>query len=87
VASGQAAPAGFVELVVRDNGVGIRPDAREQVFGMFQRLHARGTQGGNGIGLAVCRRIVESHGGRIWIGEPEDGAGTAIHFTLPRAGQ
>ncbi|MGY2893463.1 sensor histidine kinase [Deinococcus sp. UYEF24] len=87
-------PKGMTELVLRDNGIGIGPEYREQVFGMFQRLHSRtafGVQasGGNGIGLAVCKRIVEEHGGSIWIGEPSaggnDSGGTAIHFTLPLA--
>ncbi len=88
------AAEGMTELVLRDNGIGIGPEYREQVFGMFQRLHSRtafGAQasGGNGIGLAVCKRIVEEHGGSIWIGEPSaggsDSGGTAIHFTLPLA--
>jgi signal transduction histidine kinase len=87
-------PAGMTELVLRDNGIGIGPEYREQVFGMFQRLHSRtafGVQasGGNGIGLAVCKRIVEEHGGRIWVGDPAAGGGgsggTVIHFTLPLA--
>ena len=83
---------GFAELVLRDNGIGIEPDYRQQVFGMFQRLHSRsayGAQGsgGNGIGLAICKKIVEQHGGVIWIGDGNGGAqpGTAIHFTLPLA--
>ncbi|WP_407570443.1 sensor histidine kinase [Deinococcus altitudinis] len=85
---------GMTELVLRDNGIGIASEYREQVFGMFQRLHSRAafgvqSSGGNGIGLAVCKRIVEEHGGAIWIGEPPaDGhgaGGTAIHFTLPPA--
>lgn len=79
---------GFAELVLRDNGVGIEAEYRQQVFGMFQRLHSRaayGNQGsgGNGIGLAICQKIIEQHGGAIWVGESDQG--TAIHFTLPLA--
>ncbi|WP_407538742.1 ATP-binding protein [Deinococcus radiomollis] len=85
---------GMTELVLRDNGIGIGAEYREQVFAMFQRLHSRAAfgargSGGNGIGLAVCKRIVEEHGGSIWIGEPSSvggsSGGTAIHFTLPLA--
>ena len=83
---------GFAEFALRDNGIGIEPEYRQQVFGMFQRLHSRsayGAQGsgGNGIGLAICKKIVEQHGGSIWIGDGDGGAqqGTAIHFTLPLA--
>jgi len=71
-------------LSVRDNGIGIEEDSRERVFEIFQRLHDRGDYEGTGIGLAVCRRIVERHGGRIWL-EPHPGAGTRVCFTLPRA--
>ncbi len=81
-------PPGMAELVLSDNGVGIAPEYRSRVFGMFQRLHSRTASGGNGIGLAICKRIVEQHGGSIWVGVPGDGeqGGTAIHFTLPLAG-
>jgi len=85
------APPGMAELVLRDNGVGIAPEYRSRVFGMFQRLHSRTASGGNGIGLAICKRIVEQHGGSIWVGVPGDEQpgephrGTAIHFTLPLA--
>ncbi len=67
-------------VTVRDNGVGIdREDAR-RIFGMFSRVDPR--VDGSGIGLAVCRRVVEAHGGRIWV-EPADGGGSAFRFTLP----
>ncbi|QFP76232.1 ATP-binding protein [Deinococcus sp. AJ005] len=72
----------LIHLTLRDNGIGIAPEYADKVFGMFQRLHGRTPTGGNGIGLAVCRRIVEKHGGRIWI-EAAPGGGTAVHFTLP----
>ncbi|GGL98997.1 sensor histidine kinase [Deinococcus aerophilus] len=73
-----------VHFVLRDNGIGIAPQHADKVFVLFQRLHSRKSVGGNGIGLAVCRRIVERHGGRIWIeAVPGAGGGTAVHFTLP----
>ena len=66
---------GFAELVLRDNGVGIEAEYRQQVFGMFQRLHSRSAYadqgGGNGIGLAICQKIIEQHGGAIWVGESD----------------
>ena len=71
-----------VHFVLRDNGIGIAPQHTDKVFVLFQRLHSRQSVGGNGIGLAVCRRIVERHGGRIWI-EAAPGGGAAVHFTLP----
>jgi signal transduction histidine kinase len=69
-------------VTVRDNGLGVDPDKATRIFGMF----SRGTDGadGAGIGLAVCRRIVEAHGGRIWV-ESAEGGGSAFRFTLPRS--
>ena len=66
---------------VTDNGIGIDPRYSEQVFVMFRRLHDRDYPG-NGIGLAVCKTILERHGGRIWF-ESRPHQGTAFHFTLP----
>jgi signal transduction histidine kinase len=68
-------------VTVRDNGVGIDPDHTSRIFGMFARIN--GDTEGTGIGLAVCRRVVEAHGGRIWV-EPAQGGGSAFRFTLPR---
>jgi signal transduction histidine kinase len=72
-------PAEWV-ITVRDNGIGVDPAQATRIFGMFSRAHSGAD--GVGIGLAVCRRIVEAHGGRIWV-EPAEGRGSAFRFTLP----
>lgn len=69
-------------FTVADNGIGVDPQYAERIFTIFQRLHLRDQYGGTGIGLALCRRVVEFHGGTIWLGE-SDGPGATFHFTLP----
>lgn len=82
----EARPAaeGKAVLVVRDNGIGIEPRHRDRVFDLFEKLDPRAE--GSGVGLALVKRVVESHGGRVWLESEGRGAGTAACVTLPLAG-
>lgn len=73
----------FWEFTVEDNGIGIEKQYTDRIFQMFQRLHSRGHYEGNGIGLAIAKKIVERHGGAIYL-ESTPGKGTLFHFTLPK---
>lgn len=73
----------FWKFAVKDNGIGIAPEYHEKVFAIFQRLHDRSTYQGNGLGLAITKKIIENKGGKIWL-ESTEGAGATFWFSIPK---
>ncbi|EWG98945.1 PhnD/SsuA/transferrin family substrate-binding protein [Halomonas sp. BC04] len=87
VAVEPVAAKSYWQITICDNGIGIDPEQIGRLFKVFQRLHTREQYEGTGVGLAVCRKIVERHGGEIWAESEGQGQGSCFIFTLPKAGK